>query len=182
MIESGVELFRERGVQGTAFADVLERSGAPRGSVYHHFPGGKEQFAIEVIVSAGDAMTSGLEALLDQTGPIEALGLLVDGWAQMLVESDFEAGCPILAAVVEGSQAGPARDEAVASFRRSQDLITGALERAGVPQGRSRDYATTVIASIEGAVALARAERSVEPLRRVADVLGEMFAAALASA
>lgn len=71
MLESGVKLFRERGVHGTSFADVLEDSGAPRGSVYHHFPGGKAQFAEQVTVAAGEAMAAGLDALLDEHGPLD---------------------------------------------------------------------------------------------------------------
>src|SRR6059036_1384349 len=80
MIQSAALLFRERGVEGTAFADVLEHSGAPRGSVYHHFPGGKLQLAEEATRHAGDFIAVGLAAALEHDDPITALETFIDVW------------------------------------------------------------------------------------------------------
>src|SRR5437868_9939475 len=90
MIESAAVLFRERGVQGTSFADVLEHSGAPRGSIYHHFPGGKAQLAEETTRWAGDYIVRGTLAALAAGDPVAALAALRKDWARTLERSGFE--------------------------------------------------------------------------------------------
>src|SRR5438046_641573 len=94
MIQSAALLFRERGIEGTAFADVLEHSGAPRGSVYHHFPGGKLQLAEEATRYAGDFIAAGLAASLHQSDPIAALDTFTNTWIGILRDSGYQAGCP----------------------------------------------------------------------------------------
>ncbi len=182
MILSGVELFRERGLQGTAFADVLEHSGAPRGSVYYHFPGGKEQFSAEVVQFAGKGIARGLRELLAEHGPAEALGLFVEMWSDGLVRSEFKAGCPVLAAIIDGDEAEPAREQAAVAFRRWDALLADALIEAGIARQRAQAFSTLALAAIEGAVALSRAERSVAPLQRVAELLREQLDDELAAA
>ena len=88
MIESAALLFRERGVQGTSFADVLEHSGAPRGSIYHHFRGGKTQLAEEATRWAGDFMVAGTVAALAEHDPVETVGALRRQWAKILRDSE----------------------------------------------------------------------------------------------
>src|SRR3954469_23859877 len=73
MIDSGVELFRERGVHGTSFSDVLEHSGAPRGSLYHWFPGGKAQLAEEATRYSGEVIAAGLASALEEKDPVAAV-------------------------------------------------------------------------------------------------------------
>lgn len=179
MIQSAALLFRERGVEGTAFADVLEHSGAPRGSVYHHFPGGKQQIAEEATRWAGDFMAAGLAAALEQDDPLAALDTFVQLWAGILAESDYEAGCPIVAAALEGSRTPGARAEAATAFSNWEQLLAQALAESGVHRDRARSLATLIIAAIEGAVVLARAERTTEPLARVAGELRTIAATIL---
>jgi AcrR family transcriptional regulator len=171
MIQSAALLFRERGVEGTAFADVLEHSGAPRGSVYHHFPGGKLQLAEEATRYAGDFMAAGLAAALEHDDPIAALDTFVDVWTAIVRDSDYEAGCPIVAATLEGKRAPGARQAAATAFTSWERLVADALSRYDIPPVRARSLATLIIASIEGAVVLARAQQTTEPLERVAHEL-----------
>src|ERR687895_2392963 len=84
MIQSAVVLFRERGVEGTSFSDVLEHSGAPRGSIYHHFPGGKAQLAEEATRYAGELIAAGLAAALREDDPVAATGQFVEAWSAVL--------------------------------------------------------------------------------------------------
>src|SRR3954451_2534010 len=84
MIESAAVLIRERGVQGTSFADVLEHSGAPRGSIYHHFQGGKTQLAEETVRWAGDFIVAGAVAALDEDDPVAALDTFRRQWTDIL--------------------------------------------------------------------------------------------------
>jgi AcrR family transcriptional regulator len=179
MIQSAALLFRERGVEGTAFADVLERSGAPRGSVYHHFPGGKQQLAEEATRWAGEFMAAGLAAALEHNDPLAALDTFAQLWAGILAQSDYEAGCPIVAAALEGSRTPAARAEAATAFNNWQQLLAEALAKSGVDPDRARSLATLIIAAIEGAVVLARAERTTEPLERVAGELRTIAATIL---
>src|SRR5918998_6018684 len=80
MIRSAMLLFRERGIEGTSFADVIEQSGAPRGSIYHHFPGGKAQLAEETTHYAGELIAGGLAAALSEKDPATALARFVESW------------------------------------------------------------------------------------------------------
>ncbi|MCW2985941.1 MAG: Transcriptional regulator, TetR, partial [Conexibacter sp.] len=115
MIASTTILIRERGVEATALSDVLEHSGAPRGSIYHHFPGGKGQLVEEATRVAGGAFTDALVGALDAGDPLVALRAFADAWLATLRESDFGAGCPIAAVAVEGDRMPSARAAAGAA-------------------------------------------------------------------
>ncbi len=168
MIQTAALLFRERGVEGTAVADVLERSGAPRGSVYHHFPGGKQQLAEEATRWAGDFMTAAIAAGIEHQDPRTVIETFTNIWIEIVRQSDFEAGCPIVAATLEGNRSPAARSAAATAFGNWEDLIANAIHRQDIPADRARSLATLIIASIEGAVVLARAQQSTQPLERVA--------------
>ena len=118
MIRSAVALFREQGVHGTSFADVLAHSQAPRGSLYHYFPGGKAQLAEEATRYAGEFIAAGLAAALAQKDPAAAIRAFTALWRDVLHSSDFGAGCPIVAATLEGERAPAVRDAAGAAFER----------------------------------------------------------------
>ena len=179
MIRSAAVLFRERGVEGTSLSDVLEHSGAPRGSIYHHFPGGKAQLAEEATRYAGEFIAAGLAAALASDEPVAAIRDFTAAWRGVLRDSDLDAGCPILAAALEGDRSPGARDAAAAAFERWQELIAEAFEDQGLSGERARSLATLAIAAIEGGVVLARAQRSIEPLEQVADELEALAAEAL---
>jgi AcrR family transcriptional regulator len=179
MIRSATVLFRERGVEGTSFSDVLEHSGAPRGSIYHHFPGGKAQLAEEATRYAGEFIATGLAAALSSDEPVAAIRDFTTAWRRILRDSDLDAGCPILAAALEGDRSPGARDAAGAAFARWEGLCAEAFEGHGVEPGQARSLATLAIAAIEGGVVLARAQRSIAPLERVADELEALLGSAL---
>jgi AcrR family transcriptional regulator len=179
MIESAALLTRERGVEATSFSDVLAHSGAPRGSIYHHFPDGKAQLIEEATRYAGDFIAAGLASSLTQQDPVAALRRFIATWRRVLRESDFGAGCPVLAATLEGERTPGARDAAGAAFSRWEDLLAAAFEEQGVTRERAHSLATLSIAAIEGAIVLARAERSLTPLERVARELETLVAGAI---
>src|SRR3954468_6735161 len=116
MIESAAVLMREHGVEATSFSDVLAHSGAPRGSIYHHFPDGKAQLIEEATRYAGDFIAAGLASSLTQQDPVAALRRFIATWRRVLRESDFGAGCPVVAATLEGERTPGARDAAGAAF------------------------------------------------------------------
>src|ERR687898_2195200 len=104
MIRAAAGLFRRRGYDGTGLNEILERSGAPRGSLYFHFPGGKEELAVAAITEVGTTLGSGMEALLtssDDAG--EGIARVIDFLADDLERSDFRGGCPIAAVTLDGA-------------------------------------------------------------------------------
>jgi TetR/AcrR family transcriptional repressor of lmrAB and yxaGH operons len=182
MIQSAAVLFRERGVEATALSDVIEHSGAPRGSIYHHFPGGKAELTEAATAYAGDFIAQAIVAATDQGDPMIAIRKFVDFWRTSLRESDIRAGCPVVAAAVEGDRTPGARIAAGAAFERWQALLAASLEGRGVAPQRAASLAALVIASIEGAIVLARAQHDVAPLDRVSVELEALVAGALAEA
>jgi AcrR family transcriptional regulator len=168
MIQSAALLFRSQGIEGTSFSDVLEHSGAPRGSIYHHFPGGKSQLAEEATRYAGDFIAAGLVTALADNDPLAAVRAFTASWLDILRRADFAAGCPVVAAAVEGDRAPGAREAASAAFSRWEELIASGVERHGTPPERARSIGSLVVAAIEGGIVMARAQRSTEPLERVA--------------
>jgi len=179
MIESAAVLFRERGVQGTSFADVIEHSGAPRGSIYHHFQGGKTQLAEEATQWAGEFIVAGTVAALAERDPVAAVDSFRRWWTKVLRGSDFSAGCVVVAAALEGEREPTVRDAAARAFGDWERVLAAAFRQRGVPAARSRSVATLLIAAIEGAVILSRAQRSTAPLERVARELEGVVAGAL---
>ena len=179
MVRSTVVLFRERGYSGTAFSDVIAHSGAPRGSIYHHFPGGKAQLAEEAVAWGAAAIAERLDVALAQER--DAAGVLrafLAPWREVLERSDFRAGCPLVAITVE-TDVPPALTSAVAeAFAGWRRLLAARLRRADVPAARAQRLATLILASIEGAVLLCRAQRSTAPLDAVAAELAAAIDAA----
>ncbi len=179
MIVSAVALMREQGVDAASFSRVLERSGAPRGSIYHHFPEGKAQLVEEATRYAGEFIAAGLAAALQQDDPAAAIQGFAKSWRVLLEKWDFQAGCTVVAAALEGDRSPRARDAARDAFARWEDLLAEAFADRGVPAERARSLSTLTIAAVEGAVVLARADGSSEPLERVADELTALVAAAV---
>lgn len=176
MLGSAIRLFRERGVGDTSFADVLEESGAPRGSVYHHFPGGKKQLVSEAIESAGGYVAANFERSED--GPAEMIDRFASFYMRELERTGFREGCPLMAAAVAGASEEAALPAARA-FSRIQESLTASLVASGVEKKRASSLATLAISAIEGAIVLSRAEKATEPLDQTRRELHDIYAAAL---
>jgi AcrR family transcriptional regulator len=180
MVISAALLIRERGAQPTAIADVLEHSGAPRGSAYHYFPGGRTQLLCEAIDYAGEYVATKIDAA--DTG-LAALDGLVAYYRKQLLRSDYRAGCPVVAVTVEAGdpgkqdQSAPVIDRAAAAFTRWNDLITQRLMADGLSAKRAGELAMLSTTAIEGAIIVARASRELAPLDSVHGQLRELVAA-----
>lgn len=176
MLGSAIRLFRERGVGDTSIGDVLEASGAPRGSVYHHFPGGKKQLVSEAIESAGSYVSANFERSED--GPAEMIDRFARFYMRELERTDFREGCPLMAAAVAGAKEEAAVPAANA-FHQINRALTNSLVGAGVAEERASSLATLAISAIEGAIVLSRTEKSVEPLDRTRTELANLYATAI---
>ena len=128
MIVSTALLVRERGARATSLDAVLEHSGAPRGSVYHHFPGGREQLLREATEYAGEYVARRLEREAAED-PLGAVDTLLDEYRKSLLASDFRAGCPVVAVAVESGEDGPdLRDHVVGAFDRWRRILARGFE------------------------------------------------------
>jgi TetR/AcrR family transcriptional regulator, lmrAB and yxaGH operons repressor len=169
MVASAGALLARRGLQATSFSEVLEHSGAPRGSVYHHFPDGKDQ----MIGSALDAAGSRAIELLDQKAgaPAEEIARwFLHIWREVLIRGKFEAGCAVLAVAV-AADSPELLDHTARVFRRWRRRLAELFEQGGLPARDAQRFAAVLVASSEGAVVLARAEQSMEPFDLVAEQL-----------
>ena len=182
MLRSAALLLREHGVEGTSFSMVLAHSGAPRGSIYHYFPGGKKQMIEEATRLAGDYIAQSIVAPLQSDDPLTLLDGTRAFWADVLGRSEFRAGCPIVASTLDSDNTPEARDAAAAVFAGWEKQLADALRRHGVPDETAAGLATMTWASIEGAVIIARAQRSMDPLDRVLDQLRGLLGGALRDA
>ncbi len=179
MIVGAADLLRRKGMAATSMREVVRHSNTPRGSIAHHFPGGKRQLLEAAVEHAGREVSEPLTLLLRKYGPVKGLELFVASWRKMLEETAFQAGCAVLAVSVEqyaSDQRGESApeleaqiqqqllDQANAIFGQWQEIISHSLQKTGVADVRSRSLALLTIASIEGSVALCRAARSTTPL------------------
>ena len=145
MVRGAAELLRERGYSGTGFREVIERTGAPRGSIYHHFPGGKAELATEAVDDVGALARQVIDSSLADGDPIGALRAFVELWRADFERSGYRAGCPIVAVAVESHDEAPELlDSAARAFERWQDAFAGSLRRAGVPTARAKRLAALV--------------------------------------
>ncbi|GAB2559618.1 TetR/AcrR family transcriptional regulator [Nocardia heshunensis] len=170
MLLGGVELLQRRGAAGVTIDAILSRTGAPRGSVYHHFPRGRRQILAESLDLAGDTIAAIIEQAL-RDGPIAGIDRFGEFWKALLEASDFTAGCPVVAVAVGGSdddrELGPKVAAIVERWRAS---MLAALVAAGVSEKRAAPLVNFGLAATEGAVVLCRTDRSTQPLD---DVMNE---------
>jgi TetR/AcrR family transcriptional regulator, lmrAB and yxaGH operons repressor len=175
MIAAARRLFREHGYLGTALSDVVTESAAPRGSIYFHFPGGKEELATEVtLLHASDRIAHINRAAAASTSAPQLIEIFMRRERDDLVASDYREGCAVVPIVIEAT---PASDQLSDATRRAfQDVIStlaARLTEKGLPQDKAVQLATNVWSSVEGALIVSRALRSPEPLDMAIALLTE---------
>lgn len=182
MVVSATLLIRERGARATAISDILEHSGAPRGSAYHYFPGGRNQLLCEAVDFAGDHIAA---FIAKAEGGLELLDTLMDSYREQLLASDFRAGCPVAAVSVEAGgpddreRMTPVVERAAAAFNRWSDLIAQRFITDGVAPDRAHELAELTTSALEGAILLARVRRDLSPLDVVHRTLRDLLLAEL---
>lgn len=175
------DLISRRGLNAASIREVARHAQAPLGSTYHYFPEGKQQLATEAVRYAGGAVARILRKELE-AGPVAGLRAFLALWRGIVVAGEFRAGCPVLAVSVEEPPADeipPAVIAAAEAFEEWERLLTQALRTHGADFGRAPELASLIVASVEGAIAMCRAKRSMEPLDRVARQLEAIISDAL---
>jgi AcrR family transcriptional regulator len=167
-------LMQRHGVAGTGIAEILATSGVTRRSIYLNFPGGKAELVAAATRAAGDEMTTMMRDYVAQPDPVGAFTRM---WSEVLVSTDFEGGCPIVAAAAGRDESPEAASTAAEVFAEWAQLLTERLKDDGVKPAAAQSLSTTIVASIEGAVIVSRAARSTKPLEQVSHHLNELIAA-----
>jgi AcrR family transcriptional regulator len=161
------ELFRRQGFAATGLKSILAASGAPYGSLYHFFPGGKEELGVAVLDAGGNVYRELVEQFFLPGGNVvRATSDFFEGAAVMIAETDYADACPIATIALEtASTSEPMRRASAGAFESWLEVLTDRLTEAGIPRRRARELAVELFCAIEGAFLLSRATRSPEPIR-----------------
>jgi len=160
MLSAAVELFRERGYEGVGVAELLQKSGAPRGSLYFHFPGGKEQIGAEVVDRVGIEVARRFRELgatdVDMATFIERVFKTT---AKECKERDYKASCPMAAIAAGVSSGNPKLQAAIRdAFAAWEREIGAAAEARGMTKKNADTFASSFLASMEGAFVVSKAQ------------------------
>jgi len=164
LLEGARRLLAEKGYAGMELRDVAERGNAPRGSIYHHFPGGKRQLAAEATALEGVHIRDTIERALRELGTKQTLRMFGEVFSRRAAKHPERIGCPVAAAAVARPEDPALAAAATAAFKSWEEPIAAAVEAEGVDPARAEAFAGLVVSTIEGALLRARAAGSQEPL------------------
>ncbi len=168
MVRSAATLIRERGIHGVGLREVVTHSGGPRGSLGRYFPGGKTQLMTEAIdVALAELFDEVDQALTEAETLPDAIGVIVAPWRRLLVDHDFALGCPLAATVVDAADNDDLRLRVSELLAQWQASVADVYVKFGDPPAVADEQSTVLLAALEGALILARAHRSTEPLDTV---------------
>lgn len=180
IVDAAVTLFRRHGYAATGTADIVAQSGAPKGSLYHYFPGGKAAIGEAAVEEAGRRILASLEELSTQASTcaelVKAHARLLAGW---MAKSDYRDGAPMTTVLLENAP----QDQAITERGREalhawRALLESRLADDGVGSDRARRLASLTIAALDGALVQARVEKSEQPILWAADELAALYEAA----
>jgi AcrR family transcriptional regulator len=182
MVRSAAQLIRRKGVSGTGMREIVAEANAPRGSLQHYFPGGKEELVSGALLWVGGVAARRTERCrreLEPPTPSAFLASIVDGWGRDLTNEDFTAGCPLVAAAADSaSTSEQLRNVLQRAFDGWLQPVAESLADLGVPRERCDDLALVIISALEGAIILARIRRDLTPFDALVRQLGPLLDAA----
>jgi TetR/AcrR family transcriptional repressor of lmrAB and yxaGH operons len=172
-LTAAAKLFRRQGYHGTALHDVLAAGGSPRGSLYFHFPGGKEEIGEAALTLAGEAVRQAIaQAAETSESALVFLTRVARGMASDLEKSGYQEGCPIATTALETAAQSDVLGAATrGAFQKWENEIRRGLERFGMSPDEADLTATTALSLLEGALLLARTYRSLAPMHRAEQAL-----------
>jgi len=180
IVDASAILFRRQGYAATGVKQIVAEAEAPFSSLYHFFPGGKDELTAAAIRSSGRVFQELVEAVFDAAPDVlSGVQDCFSGAAETLRQTGYADACPIATVALEVASTNELLRQATAEVFDS--WIAAATERflaAGIPEASARELAITTITSLEGAFILSRALRSTEPLA----VAGATAAVAVAAA
>jgi TetR/AcrR family transcriptional repressor of lmrAB and yxaGH operons len=180
MIETTASLVHRRGFYGTSLNEILTESGAPRGSLYYHFPGGKEELVLEATRQGVASVTQLLkEVLTGSPDPAEGVRAFVEAAAHELRDSGYVFGCPVAPIVLDSPESSALAEICREALEEWQQVLVEGLGSGGIERARAESLATMIVCGLEGGLILARARRDIAPLDAVAEELASMVQSAL---
>lgn len=172
MLESAADLFHTQGYHATGLNQLVSAGGAPKGSLYFHFPGGKEQLAAEAVGLSAERLRDLLRQHLAAAPDLgSAINSVIEALAGNLLDSDFQRGCPMATVAMDAAGTTPVRQACSKGYASWQSEIAEYLVTNGMEGERAGVLSTVVLSSIEGALMLAKTHRDLAPLHAVRDHL-----------
>ncbi|WP_454852472.1 TetR/AcrR family transcriptional regulator [Promicromonospora soli] len=181
MVEGAADLMSRRGLGAASMRDLARHAGTPLGSTYHYFPGGKLQLALEAVRLTDERVSARLRQAFER-GPAAGVREFLALWRQIVINSDFEAGCPVLSVAVTEPRTGEAAEAVAAAgdaFAHWCDALSTSLREHGAPAPVAESLALLIVTSVEGSVAICRAEGSTRALDLVAQTIEGLIESAL---
>jgi AcrR family transcriptional regulator len=182
MVRAAAHLIRTKGVSGTGLREVVAEADAPRGSLQHYFPEGKDQLVSEALLWMGGVAGRRVDRLLTSEDNLTPSGLfagMVDLWRREFREVGFEGGCPLVAATADMAATNESlRRVTSEAFAAWLERLTSALVHVGVGAERAGGLATLLLSALEGAIVLSRIRRDTSPLDTVVSELSPLLDAA----
>lgn len=179
LLNGARKLLAEKGYAGMELRDVAERGKAPRGSIYHHFPGGKKQLAVEAAELEGREIRAAIESSLAELSLAETLATFGEMFRRRVQDRPERLGCPCAAAALARPEDPALAAAATAAFESWEAPIAAALREEGVGEREAANFAGLVVSTIEGALVRARAAGDDAPLRSAVAGLQAALAALL---
>lgn len=181
LLNGARKLLAEKGYAGMELRDVAERGKAPRGSIYHHFPGGKRQLAVEAAELEGTEIKALIESSLEQRGLAETLTMFGEIFRRRVKDQPEHLGCPVAAAALARPEDPELAAAATKAFQSWEAPIAAALREEGVAAGDAETFAGLVVSTVEGALIRARAAADQAPLDSAVEGLQQALTAMLSS-
>jgi len=179
IIRAAKELFENRGYHGTGLNEIVRRGKAPKGSIYYHFPGGKDEIAAEAILLVGRSFVenSRVNPVEKQTAA-DAVRTFVERLSSVIMESGYRSGGSL---AIVASETATTNEKLNKACRKAYDLIKGTVRKRlhdrGFPEAEAESLSTAITATVEGGIILSRTYHSRKPLLTIARLLGEMLKA-----
>lgn len=177
LISAAARLFQEKGYAATGLAEILAAAGAPKGSLYHHFPQGKAELGAAAMRAAGGLLRETLNVrratTSDAAGAVTAFADDLAGW---LEGSQFQRGCPVATVALEQTPGdGPLADAIRGAFARTVDRLAEMIIADGAAPDRARRLARMSLSALEGAMILARIDQDGAPVREAGEEMARLI-------
>lgn len=177
ILNAALDLIEKQGFHNTGLQQIIKESGAPKGSLYFHFPEGKDQIASLALAEGANVIKVLLEqAFSASQSAQQAIEFMVNGLIIRLKESDYCKGCPVATVALEVGDDHPSvRLACESAYQDWIAVIAQGLRGFGLPAVRAEKEATVALSMIEGSLILAKVRRDPEPLRQVAQAMADRF-------
>lgn len=183
LVGATASLLRERGYHGTGLREIVQRSGAPRGSLYFLFPGGKDQLAAAAVRASARQVREGIEQVFAVHADVgEALRAFVGIFGEQLQASGYALACPVAPAALGAPDGGELHEAVREAFEQWQQAIVERLRAERVAEDRAQSLAALALSAVEGALLLSQVRRDVTTLLQVGQDVGELLSAAVLKA